>query len=265
MSAVLCDVSDGVAVITLNDPDRRNAVSLAINAELSAIMDDLEDRADIGAVVVTGTPPAFCAGADLGELGAAAEDQTGATLGRIYEGFLRIAHTPIPTLAAVNGAAVGAGMNMALACDVILAGESARFDTRFLGIGIHPGGGHTWRLANHADRHTVAAMVLFGEILDGAGAERHGLAWRCVPDADLLDTARSMAARAARAPQTLVRRTKATIANLDRVRDSEGAVEHEVHAQVWSMGQPDFQRLLATLQAQISGQGDRDASPPRQP
>ncbi len=254
MRAVLCDVADGVAVITLNDPDRRNAVSLAINAELGAIMDGLEARPDVGAIVVTGTPPAFCAGADLGELGAAAEDQTGRALSRIYEGFLRIAHTPIPTIAAVNGAAVGAGMNMALACDVIVAGESARFDTRFLGIGIHPGGGHTWRLAHHTNRHTTAAMVLFGEILDGTAAERHGLAWRCVPDSELLDTARGMASRAARAPQTLVRRTKATISNLDHVSDSEAAVEHEVHAQVWSMGQPEFQRLLATLRAQISSQ-----------
>ena len=257
MAGVQCDVSDGVAVITLDDPERRNAVSLAINAELVAVIDDLESRHDVGAVVVTGAPPAFCAGADLGELGAAADDPTGEALGRIYEGFLRLAHTTLPTIAAVNGAAVGAGMNMALACDVILAGRSARFDTRFMAIGIHPGGGHTWRLANHTNLHTVSAMVLFGEVLDGPAAERHGLAWRCVDDDELLATAVAMAARAARTPPALIRRTKATIATLDRVTDSEGAVDHEVHAQLWSMGQPEFQELLGGLKDRISSNKPR--------
>src|ERR671920_1584162 len=91
-----------------------------------------------------GAPPAFCAGADLGNLAEA----TGDGLGRIYEGFLRIARSPLPTLAAVNGAAVGAGMNLALVCDVRLAARRAPFDTRFIDLGLHPGGGHTWMLRN---------------------------------------------------------------------------------------------------------------------
>ena len=105
--------------------------------EIIAAMDELEADEAIGALVVTGTPPAFCAGANLGNLATA----DGSSLGNVYEGFLRIARSPLPTLAAVNGAAVGAGMNLALGCDVRLAARRARFDTRFLQLGLHPGEG----------------------------------------------------------------------------------------------------------------------------
>jgi enoyl-CoA hydratase len=129
------DVTDGVALLTLNDPSRANVVSNALNEAVIGAIDELESRADVGALIVTGAGRAFCAGAHLDDLAACdSEDK----LRTIYSGFLRLAETPIPTIAAVNGAAVGAGLNMALACDVILAGESAKFDTRFLQIGLHP-------------------------------------------------------------------------------------------------------------------------------
>jgi enoyl-CoA hydratase len=248
MTSVLCDISDRVATVTLNDPRRRNTISLAMNEEIVACIDELEQRDDVGAIVLTGAAPAFCAGADLDDLRQCAGADT---LGRIYEGFLRIAHTSLPTVAAVNGAAVGAGMNMALACDVILAGRSALFDTRFLQIGIHPGGGHTWRLRRITDQQTVMAMVLFGEKLDGEAAAQAGLAWRCHDDAELLDQARTFAARAARAPRDLVARTKATILSLAGVDSSEAAVAHELTPQVWSMQQPAFQQLIGDLQSRL--------------
>src|SRR6185369_15651977 len=131
-----------------------------------------------GALVVTGAAPAFCAGANLGNLGSA----EGPGLRTIYEGFLRIARTPLPTLAAVNGAAVGAGMNMALGCDVRVAARRARFDTRFLQLGIHPGGGHTWMLRRIVGPQAAFAGVVFGEVMDGTEAERIGLVHRCVED-----------------------------------------------------------------------------------
>ena len=248
MAYVLCDVVDRVATITLNDPKRRNTISLAMNEEIVACIDDLESRDDVGAIVLTGTAPAFCAGADLDDL----RTCSGAdTLGQIYAGFLRIAHTTLPTIAAVNGAAVGAGMNMTLACDVIIAARSAKFDPRFLQIGIHPGGGHTWRLRRITDHQTVMALVLFGEQLDGESAARVGLAWRCVDDDALLAEATRMAARAAAAPPALVRRTKATIMSLAEVTSSEAAVAHELDPQVWSMQQPAFQELLGKLQRNL--------------
>ena len=130
------DISNGVATLTLNDPDKRNAINLQMNDEICETLDELEASEEVGSLVVTGAGKAFCAGADLGDLLAARERDN---IQDIYRGFLRIADSTLPTIAAVNGAAVGAGMNMALACDMILAGESARFDSRFLEIGIHPG------------------------------------------------------------------------------------------------------------------------------
>lgn len=248
MAHVLCDVDDRVATITLNDPPRRNTISLAMNDELVACIDELESRDDVGAIVLTGAPPAFCAGADLDDLRACSDADA---LGNIYAGFLRIANTTLPTVAAVNGAAVGAGMNMALACDVILTGRKAKFDTRFLQIGIHPGGGHTWRLRRITDHQTVMAMVLFGEQLDGSAAERVGLAWRCVDDDQLLVEATLLASRAAHTPRELVRRTKATIMSLAHIDSSEASVAHELAPQVWSMQQPTFQELLGKLQSQM--------------
>ena len=123
------EISNGVATLTLNDPDKRNAINLQMNDEICEALDELEASEEVGSLVVTGAGKAFCAGADLGDLLAARERDN---IQDIYRGFLRIADSSLPTIAAVNGAAVGAGMNMALACDMILAGESARFDSRFL-------------------------------------------------------------------------------------------------------------------------------------
>src|SRR4029453_16805597 len=126
MSLVLTDIADGVATLTLNNPDERNTLTAPMVTEIVAAMDAIEADEPVGAGGVTGPPPALCAGANLGNLGKA----DGGSLGSIYEGFLRIARSPLPTLAAVNGAAVGAGMNLALGCDVRVAGRRAGFGTR---------------------------------------------------------------------------------------------------------------------------------------
>src|SRR5688500_7633363 len=160
MSRVRLDVSDRVAVVTLDDPDRRNALDLGLCDDMVAAFDELESRDDVGAVVVTGAPPAFCAGADLSHLGASERDG----LLAVYEGFLRVGRCPLPTIAAVNGAAVGAGMNLALVCDLRLAGRRAKFDTRFLQLGLHPGGGHTWMFRRITGPQAVFATVVFGEV-----------------------------------------------------------------------------------------------------
>jgi enoyl-CoA hydratase len=242
------DRHDRVAVITLDDPQRRNALSRDLCAELAATMDELESDPDVGALVVTGASPAFCAGADLTQLGESRREG----LLAIYDGFLRVASSPLPTIAAVNGAAVGAGMNLALAADVRMAGHAARFDTRFLDLGIHPGGGHTWMLRRIVGPQTAMAMVVFGERLDGAEAERVGLVWRCVPDDELLDAAIAMASRAAAGPPELTRRITATIADVAAIDEHAEAVERELVDQLWSMDQPAFAERLAELQSRIS-------------
>ena len=247
----MIETSDRVARLTLNDPSKRNAVNQAMNDEIAAALDELEADPGIGALVVTGAGKGFCAGADLDDLLAA--ESTGIT--RIYEGFLRVAHSPLATVAAVNGAAVGAGMNMVLACDLVIAGRRwARFDSRFLQIGLHPGGGHTWRLRQMTDRSTAMAMAVFGQVLSAEDAYRTGLAWDVVDDESLLERAHELAARAAAQPKELVARTKATILSLDEVADSAAAVDHELHPQLWSMGQPPFKELVRKLQSQISSE-----------
>jgi enoyl-CoA hydratase len=248
MALVLLDIADGVATLTLNNPDERNTMTAPMVAEIVAAMDRIESDSAVGALVVTGTAPAFCAGANLGNLAEA----DGESLGVIYEGFLRIARSPLPTIAAVNGAAVGAGMNLALGCDVRIAAKRAKFDTRFLQLGIHPGGGHTWMLRRIVGPQVAAATVLFGEVLDGAEAQRVGLAYRCVDDADLLAVAHEMAARAASAPRELVIETKKTLAAMADVQTHPDAVARELTPQLWSTRQPWFAERLAALQAKIT-------------
>lgn len=241
-----------VGLITLNEPERRNALSLELNEQLIRAMDSLEANSDIGAVVLTGSGRAFCAGADLSQLGASKREG----LLRIYEGFLRVASSPLPTVAAVNGAAVGAGMNLALACDLRIAGASARFDTRFLDLGIHPGGGHTWMFRNIAGQQATMAAVLFGQVLDASEAERVGLVWKSVEDDEVINTAVTCAARAADAPSELTRRVKRTIQDVASIQSHEDAVQRELKDQVWSMDQPAFAESLAALQKRISSESN---------
>ncbi|GLZ16402.1 enoyl-CoA hydratase [Actinomadura sp. NBRC 104425] len=245
-------VERGVATLTLNDPDRRNIISGALVGEITAAFDRLEADGTTAAVVITGAGPAFCAGADLADLLAAADgDTSGVTT--VYEGFLRVARSPLPTVAAVNGPAVGAGLNLALACDVRIAAESAWFDTRFLKIGLHPGGGHTWMLHRLAGPQTAAAMVLFGERLDGPAAVAAGLVYRCVPDAELLPTAQALAAGARDVDPDLLRRTKASLRRVGDGRSHDQVLEDETRDQMWSLTLPTTKDRLTALRRKISG------------
>lgn len=247
MPLVLTTIVDGVATLTLNNPDERNTLTTAMVAGIIEAMDQIEGDPAIGALVVTGAPPAFCAGANLGNLA----ESTKESLGTIYEGFLRVARSPLPTIAAVNGAAVGAGMNLALGCDVRLAARRARFDSRFLQIGIHPGGGHTWMLRRAVGPQATFASVVFGEVIDSTEAERIGLVHRVHDDDKLLIAAQEMAARAAAAPRELLIAMKRTIQEMPDVRTHPEAVERELTPQVWSTRQPWFAERIAALQAKI--------------
>jgi len=199
----------------------------------------LNDDESVGALVVTGAGSAFCSGADLGNLVklTAAEGGDPTEVRAIYDGFLAFRDSPLPTIAAVNGPAVGAGMNLALVCDVRITCPAARFDTRFAQIGLHPGGGHVWMLDRLAGPQTTAAMALFGERVDGTRAVDLGLAWSCV-DADVLvDTAVAMATRAASVPRDLMTRVKQTLRDAPWQPDFEAAVTTELDRQAWSFAQ----------------------------
>ncbi|MWA16154.1 enoyl-CoA hydratase [Streptomyces sp. BA2] len=242
----------GTATLTLDDPDRRNVLSGPLVAELLSAFDELEADPAITSIVLTGAGTAFCAGADLTDLLAASEGDT-AGVETVYESFLRVARSPLPTIAAVNGPAVGAGLNLALACDVRVAAESAWFDTRFLKLGLHPGGGHTWMLHRLVGAQTAAAMVLFGERLDGAAATTAGLAYRCVPDPDLLAVAHALAARADAVEPELVRRTKRSLRRAGDGREHDQVVEEETREQLWSLSLPGTAERLRELRKNPRG------------
>ena len=241
---VLYDVVDRVALVTVNDPDRRNAVTAAISEGLRQAVGRAESDPQVHAVVVTGAGSAFCAGADLSALGSAADDG----LRRLYDGFLAVADCALPTVAAVNGAAVGAGLNLALACDVRIAGPRALFDARFQKLGIHPGGGMTWMLQRAAGPEVARAALLFGMRFDADAAVRHRLALSVADDP--VAAARELAAGPACAPREVVLATKATM----RRTISPGAVDSQQHAfaveaeigpQAASVRSPEFAQRLA--------------------
>src|SRR3954469_23732129 len=264
MPMVLVEKRDRVAVLTLNDPDRRNSLTGPMVDEIVETFDALEADNGVGAVVITGAGKGFCAGADLGNLGSSATT-TGGGFRSIYEGFLRVGRSTLPTPAplhgswrgagatlAVSGSAVAAGMTLALACDLRVAGRSAKFDCRFLDLGLHPGGGHTWMLRDAVGKANAAAMVLFGQILDGETAERYGLAWRCFEDDALIDGAVEIAARAASGPKELVVEIKSSLADMRAIDDANAAMERELGPQVWSREQPWFAERLAAIKARVS-------------
>ena len=241
---VLVQVDDHVALITVNDPDRRNAVTAEISAGLRAAVDDAEANTDVHALIVTGAGKAFCAGADLTALGDATEDG----LRSIYDGFLAVADCALPTIAAVNGAAVGAGLNLALAADVRVAGPNALLDARFQKLGIHPGGGATWMLQRAVGVQAARASLLFGMRFDAETAVRYGLALEVADDP--VAAARELAAAAAAAPRDVVIATKASMrATVNPgVVDSYQhrlAVDTELGPQATSIESPEFAERLA--------------------
>ena len=242
---VLVHVEDRVATLTVNDPERRNAVTAEISAALRAAVDAAEADPGVHALIVTGAGKAFCAGAALSALGEATEDG----LMAIYDGFLAVANCALPTIAAVNGAAVGAGLNLALAADVRIAGRAALFDPRFQKLGIHPGGGATWMLHRAVGPQVARASLLFGMRFDAESAVRHGLALEMADDP--VAAARELAAGPAGAPREVVLATKASMratANPGLVDSDQHriAVHTELGPQATSILSPAFAERLAS-------------------
>jgi len=239
-----------VAVVTVDAPERRNSLTLELSADLARAVAEAEQDETVHALVVTGAPPAFCAGADLTTLGSAQEEG----LRAVYAGFLAVARCSLPTIAAVGGAAVGAGLNLALAADVRLAGPRAKFIPRFLELGLHPGGGFTWMLQRAIGVQRARAMALFGQPLDAAAAQEAGLTLRTV-DGDhgaLLDAAVELAKPAADAPREVVLATKFSMRQTSTMAEHSRAVDTEIEPQVKSLNSPEFAQRLAALQAGIT-------------
>ncbi|WP_172295574.1 enoyl-CoA hydratase-related protein [Pseudoruegeria sp. HB172150] len=177
------ELADDVAVITLNRPDKMNALNTQMRAELLHAIKDMERQARV--IVLTGEGKSFCSGQDLADSGTAANIDLERTLRDEYEPMLRaIFDCPVPTVAAVNGAAAGAGANLALACDVVIATESAMFLQAFTRIGLVPDAGGTYWLPRQVGFAKAMGAALFAEPISAKTAEDWGMIWEAISDAD---------------------------------------------------------------------------------
>jgi enoyl-CoA hydratase len=243
MSRLLAELRDGIVILSLNEAARRNVLSEPLCLALSEALAEAAANPDARAIIITGAPPAFCAGADLADLEAAATGNMGPVTA-VYHSFMDVAMSPLPTLAAVNGPAVGAGFNLALACDMRIASEKARFETRFLKLGLHPGGGHAWMLLRAVAWSHACRLLLAGQSLDAQEAYRIGLIETIVPAGALIDRAVELLRACTTGSRELVLRTKASM-RLAQGSDHHSAFLHETAEQTWSLAQPGFAAAIA--------------------
>jgi enoyl-CoA hydratase len=195
------DTDRGVATVTLNRPEARNALNTAMLSRLDAVLADVLDKDDVGAVVLTGADPAFCAGLDLRELG-----DTGENLNANFVRRLRDTQTPV--IGAVNGAAVTGGLELALACDFLVASERARFADTHARVGVMPGAGMSVLLPQAIGLRRAKELSLSGRFLAAEEAYEYGLVNRVVAHAELLHTAVAIAHEIAQNVRPVVRRIK---------------------------------------------------------
>lgn len=236
---------DGVVTIVLDDPARRNALSWDM---VCALRDAIDDAAGSGcrALVLGHTAPVFCAGGSVDDL-----LEPKAPLEDMYGAIEALDRATMPTVVAIDGAAIGAGLNLLLACDVAVCTPESRFDARFLDVGLHPGGGQLWRLERAVGRQAAAAMTLFGEVLDGEAAATRGLVWRCVAPDELAGEAARLARRAAERDAELVGVAKRTLGGSSSARTPSEAIALELGPQRWSMARPAFEQSLRELRARL--------------
>lgn len=248
---VLLERRGGAALLTLNQGRKRNVLSGALVDALAARYDALEADPSVHCVVLTGAAPAFCAGAELAVLRAGAEGKFD-LVRKVYDGFLRVLHSPLPTIAAVNGPAVGAGFNLALACDLRLAGKSAVFDTRFTKLHLHPGGGHAWLLARAVGPQFAMLATAFGEVWNAEQAREARLVVAVYDDEQLIEAALDLAQRFDKHESVFSRRVVDTVRRALDIPTHAEALGHETAAQMWSTERPHFRDGLAQMEAAIA-------------
>jgi len=209
------EISQGVATVTLNRPDRLNSLTRAMLTELNNALAMVRLDTTVRCLVLTGAGRAFCTGQDLDDESvdpALGPVDLGAVIEHGYRPIiLGIRDMPFPVLAAVNGVAAGAGANIALACDVVIAALSASFIQPFCRLGLLPGAGGTWTLPRLVGPARAMGMALFGEPLEAADAQAWGLIWECVPDEQLTARARELAIQLAEGPTLAFARTRQAI------------------------------------------------------
>ena len=253
VETITVERAEGVVTVTLNRPRKKNAMTPTMWVELLEVFDQVEaDRAD-RALVITGAEDAFCSGADLTE-GAAGEEDAGgvaASLERmqlVSRCALRLHELRTPTLAAVNGVAAGAGLNLALGCDLVVASDRARFSEIFSKRGLSVDFGGSWLLPRLVGLHRAKELVFLADIIDAAEAERIGLVNRVVPEAEFAGVVADLAARLAALPPIQVANSKRLLNQSSSVSMAE-ALEAEGLAQALSFQTRDtIEAILAFVQ-----------------
>ena len=240
-----------VAVVTLDLPERRNSMSGAMTASWVDLMGLLRLDADLAAVVVTGAPPAFGAGGDLSWIVSDPEAPVADLRARMltfYRAWLSVRDLEVPTIAAINGSAIGAGFAIALACDLRYAAADARLGVPFTSLGLHPGMATTWSLPDVAGQAVARDLLLTGRIINGDEAFRLGLVSRAVPSAEVLDEALAAADRIAAAAPVATRLTLQALRGGGHA-DLETALQWEALAQATTLATQDVHEGIAAAAA----------------
>ena len=237
-----------VLVVTLDRPERRNAVDAETAAQLAAAFLAFEADAALAAAVLTGAGGHFCAGGDVKSMKArrstAAEGRTRVEL--LNRMVLRLVDFPRPTIAMVDGYAVGAGTNLALCCDLVIASDRARFGELFNKIGLVPDGGGTWLLSRLVGLARAKELIFTGDVFDAAEALRLGLVNRVVPAAELEPTTRALAEKIAQGPPIAQRLAKHMV-NRAATSDIAAALDLEAYSQGMASSSDDHQEGLAAF------------------
>jgi 2-(1,2-epoxy-1,2-dihydrophenyl)acetyl-CoA isomerase len=212
---IIFDVVDGIARLTLNRPDRLNSFTVVMHEEVAAALKEAESNADVRVLILTGAGRGFCAGQDLADRavkpGGEAVD-LGASVDKYWAPLIRrITSLNKPVISAVNGVAAGAGANVALAGDIVIAARSAKFIQSFANIGLIPDSGGTWVLPRLVGQARALGLALTGDPLPAEQAESWGLIWKCVDDDKLQDEVNVLAAKFAKGPTRGLAATKALI------------------------------------------------------
>jgi 2-(1,2-epoxy-1,2-dihydrophenyl)acetyl-CoA isomerase len=211
---ILFEVADGVARLTLNRPDKLNSFNLAMHGEVRNALDSLPGSG-ARVLVISGAGRGFCAGQDLGDRAVApagAEVDLGHSLDKYYGPLVTtLRELPMPVIGAVNGVAAGAGANIALACDLVVAARSASFVQAFCKLGLLPDSGGTWLLPRLVGTARALGLALLGDKLSAEQAVAWGLIWQCVDDSQFADTVTQLARQLACAPTAGLAKTKQAI------------------------------------------------------
>ena len=212
---VLVSTHGAVRTLTLNRPAALNSFTAAMHAELRSALDAAAADASVRCLVLTGAGRGFCAGQDLNDGGMGNDGQPADVQGvveRLYKPLvLRLRSLPVPVIAMVNGVAAGAGANIALGCDLVIAARSASFIQAFSKIGLVPDGGGTWLLPRLVGRARAIGLAMTGDKLPAEEAQAIGLIWRCVDDAVLHETTMALAAKLALMPSRALAATRKII------------------------------------------------------